>query len=137
MDPGSVDPVGTAIAGALTPAFLLAGVMTALRVLSERRNRSVDRVHAAHASGESGSDIAKLRQRAAITLLSMLCCILSAVLVCMLVTIIFVGLLYDLPLGGVVVALMIGAMAALVAGLLAFFLEALLARTDLPPQARD
>ena len=56
---------------------------------------------------------------------------------CMLVATIFVGLLYDLPLGGVVVGLMIGAMATLVAGLLAFFLEALLARTDLPPEVRD
>jgi hypothetical protein len=137
MEPGSVALVGTAIAGALTPAFLLAGVMTALRVLSERRNRSVDRVHAAHAAKEAGPDIARLRLRAGLALLAMLGCILSAVLVCALVATTFVGLLYDLPLRGAVVALMLGAMAMLAAGLLAFFVEALLARTDFPPEVRD
>jgi amino acid transporter len=136
LDTGSVVPVGTAIAGALTPAFLLAGVMTALRVLSERRNRSVDRIHAAHDGRESEWDIARLRLRARIALLSMLCCILSALLVCALVAATFVGLLYDLPLRPLVVALMLGAMAMLGAGLVAFFAEALLAHTDLPPEAR-
>jgi hypothetical protein len=137
MDAGSVVPVETAIAGALTPAFLLAGVMTALRVLSERRNRSVDRVHAAHTARGSGPDIARLRLRARIALLAMLGCILSAVLVCALVATIFVGLLYELPLRMAVVSLMLGAMAVLAAGLLAFFAEALLAGTDLPPEVRD
>lgn len=132
-DPGSVGPVGTAIAGALTPAFLLAGVMTALRVLSERRNRSVDRVHAAHHGQETEWEIATLRLRARIALWAMLCCILSAVLVCALVALTFLALLYDLPLRAPVIALMLGAMALLSAGLLCFFAEALLARTDFPP----
>lgn len=137
MEAGSVVPVGTAIAGALTPAFLLAGVMTALRVLSERRNRSVDRVHAAHDGHEAACHIAPLRLRARIALWAMLFCILSAVLVCALVAVTFLGLLYGWPLRSAVVALMLGAMTMLAAGLLAFFAEALLARTDLPPEARD
>lgn len=137
MDAGSVVPVGTAIAGALTPAFLLAGVMTALRVLSERRNRSVDRVHAAHDGRESEWDIARLRLRADIALAAIVFCILSAVLVCALVAVIFVALLYGLPLRIAVVGLMLGAMGALAAGLLCFLAEALLARTDLPPAKLD
>ncbi|MGG5808985.1 DUF2721 domain-containing protein [Falsiroseomonas sp. CW058] len=133
MEAGSVVPVGTAIAGALTPAFLLAGVMTALRVLSERRNRLVDRVHAARGGRESEIDIARLRLRAGIALGAMLGCILSAILVCALVAATFLGLLYDLPLRSAVIALMLGAMVMLAAGLGCFFAEALLARTDLPP----
>ena len=137
MEPGSVAPVGTAIAGALTPAFLLAGVMTALRVLSERRNRSVDRVHAAHGGVEAEWNIARLRLRARIALAAMLFCILSAVLVCALVAVTFLGLLYDLPLRSAVVALMLGAMGMLAAGLICFFAEALLAHTDFPPSERN
>jgi uncharacterized BrkB/YihY/UPF0761 family membrane protein len=134
MDAGSVAPVGAAISGALTPAFLLAGVMTALRVLSERRNRVVDRVHAAHRGHEEEHDIATLRLRARFALLAMLGCILSALLVCALVATTFLGLLYDWPLRSVVVGLMLGAMGVLAAGLLCFFAESLLARTDLPPK---
>jgi uncharacterized BrkB/YihY/UPF0761 family membrane protein len=134
MDAGSVAPVGAAISGALTPAFLLAGVMTALRVLSERRNRVVDRVHAAHRGHEEEHDIATLRLRARFALLAMLGCILSALLVCALVATTFLGLLYEWPLRSAVVALMLGAMGVLAAGLLCFFVEALLARTDLPPK---
>lgn len=137
MEPGAVEPVGAAIAGALTPAFLLAGVMTALRVLSERRNRSVDRVHAAHDGVEAEWDIARLRLRARIALAAMLFCILSAVLVCALVAATFLGLLYDLPLRSAVVALMLGAMGTLAVGLICFFAEALLAHTDFPPGERD
>ena len=137
MEPGAVGPVGTAIAGALTPAFLLAGVMTALRVLSERRNRSVDRVHAAHDDPEYEWDVARLRLRARIALAAMLFCILSAVLVCALVAVTFLGLLYDLPLRSAVVVLMLGAMGSLATGLLCFFAEALLANTDLPPAQQD
>jgi hypothetical protein len=137
MEPGSVGPVGAAIAGALTPAFLLAGVMTALRVLSERRNRSVDRVHAAHDGLEAEWDIARLRLRARLALAAMLFCILSALLVCALVAATFLGLLYDLPLRSAVVGLMLGAMGMLAAGLICFFAEALLAHTDFPPSKRN
>ena len=135
MEIDSVIPV-TAMSGALTPAFLLAGVMTALRVLSERRNRSVDRVHEAHEGGEPGLDIARIRMRANLALTSMLFCILAAVLVCALVAVTFIALVYGLPLRSVVVALMLAAMGALGMGLLFFFLEALSARTDLPPRER-
>lgn len=111
--------------------------MTALRVLSERRNRSVDRVHAAHDGADSEWDIARLRLRARVALAAMLFCILSAVLVCALVALTFLGLLYDLPLRSAVVALMLGAMGTLAVGLICFFAEALLAHTDLPPPQQD
>ncbi len=136
MEPLSVATIGTAIAGSLTPAFLLAGVMTALRVLSERRNRSVDRVHAAHRAAESGDDIARLRRRADVALAAMIFCILAAMLVCALVAATFLGLVHDWPLGGLVMWLMLGAMGTLGVGLLCFLVEAALARTDLPPVAR-
>lgn len=133
MDTLSVAAAGNAIAGSLTPAFLLAGVMTALRVLSERRNRLVDRVHAAHAARESGPNIALLRRRAGIALCAMLGCILAALLVCALVATTFLALIYDWALGPLLAALMLGTMAMLAAGLLCFLAEAALARTDLPP----
>jgi uncharacterized BrkB/YihY/UPF0761 family membrane protein len=136
VEPGSVVPVGTAIAGALTPAFLLAGVMTALRVLSERRNRSVDRVHAAFHGHEPELDVARVRLRARLALLAMVFCILAAILVCALVAATFLALLYDLPLRSGLIALMLGAMGMLGAGLTSFLVEALLARTDLPPEQR-
>ncbi len=133
MEALTVTAASNAIAGSLTPAFLLAGVMTALRVLSERRNRLVDRVHAAHATRASGPDIQRLRLRAGIALLAMLGCILSAILVCALVATSFLALILDWSLGPALAALMLGAMAMLGAGLLCFLAEAALARTDLPP----
>ncbi|NGM23505.1 DUF2721 domain-containing protein [Roseomonas stagni] len=133
MEALSVAAAGQAIAGSLTPAFLLAGVMTALRVLSERRNRLVDRVHAAHAARESGPNIALLRRRASMALGAMLGCIMAALLVCALVAATFLALIYDWALGPVLAGLMLGTMAVLGAGLLCFLAEAALARTDLPP----
>jgi divalent metal cation (Fe/Co/Zn/Cd) transporter len=133
LDTDPIAQVGHAIGGALTPAFLLAGMMTALRVLSERRNRVVDRVLAALKGQEDEHDVAQLRKRAGVALAAMAFCILASILVCALVAVVFLGLLFNWPLHDAAVALMLGAMLVLALGLLCFLIEATLARTDLPP----
>ena len=132
MEAASVAEVERAIAGALTPAFLLAGVAGLLNVLSQRRNRIVDRLLHAQAIDAKLDHLVNLRQRATLSLLSMQACILASVAVCTLVAVAFVAQLYAWRAGPAVTVLMLSAMSALVAGLLCFLAEATLARTDLP-----
>ena len=133
MELATVAEVERAIAGALTPAFLLAGLGGLLTVMSQRRNRMVDRLLEAHEADAHPEVLASLRLRARIALVAMQACILSAVTVCALVVVAFVAQLYVWQAGPVVTVLMVAAMVALAAGLLAFLAEATLARTDLPP----
>lgn len=133
MEPASVAEVQRAVAAAVTPAFLLAGVGALLNVLSQRRNRVVDRLHAEHAERHEAGRLAHLRLRARLALFAMQACILASILVCALVAVAFLGTLQDWPLGPLVTALTLGAMGLLGLGLLCFLAEAALARTDLPP----
>ncbi|MCX8132914.1 MAG: DUF2721 domain-containing protein [Roseococcus sp.] len=133
MEPASVAEVQRAVAAAVTPAFLLAGVGALLNVLSQRRNRVVDRLHAEHAERQEAGRLAHLRLRARLALVAMQACILASVLVCAPVAVAFLGALQDWPLGLVVTLLTLGAMGLLALGLLCFLAEATLARTDLPP----
>ena len=133
MELATVAEVERAIAGALTPAFLLAGIGGLLNVMSQRRNRIVDRLLEAHEAEAHPAAIASLRLRARLALLAMQACILSGVIVCALVVVAFIAQLYAWQAGPEVTALMVTAMATLALGLLAFLAEATLARTDLPP----
>jgi hypothetical protein len=133
MDPASVEDVQRAINAALAPAFLLAGAGALLNVLSQRRNRVVDRLLDAHAQRREAGHIAALRRRAALSLLAMLACIGAAALVCTLVAVSFLATLYAFALGSLITAVMVGAMLLLALGLCCFAAEAALARTDLPP----
>ena len=133
MEPTSVAEVQQAVAAALAPAFMLAGVGALLNVLSQRRNRVVDRLLAAHVQRHEAGRIAHLRLRARLSLLAMQACILAGTLVCLLVGFAFLGTLNDWPLGALVTALTLGAMGLLALGLLCFLAETTLARTDLPP----
>jgi hypothetical protein len=125
--------VGRAIAGALTPAFLLAGTAGMLNVMSQRRNRIVDRLLATREAGDPHDHLTALYTRARLALWAMMGCILASVLVALLVAVSFLAKLYDWAAGPVVTALMLGAMLSLAAGLLCFLAEAALARGDVPP----
>lgn len=128
--------MGRAVAGALTPAFLLAGTAGMLNVLSQRRNRIVDRLLHTHAAGDPHGHLAALHRRAQLSLWAMLGCILASVLVALLVAVTFLAELHGLELGRLVVALTLAAMASLAGGLACFLVEAALARGDVPPPRR-
>ncbi|MBY0337496.1 MAG: DUF2721 domain-containing protein [Acetobacteraceae bacterium] len=125
--------MGRAIAGALTPAFLLAGTAGMLNVMSQRRNRIVDRLLATHDAGDPHDHLGALYARARLALWAMMGCILASILVALLVALSFVAKLHGWAAGPLVTVLMLGAMAALAAGLLCFLAEATLARGDVPP----
>lgn len=132
-DLASVEEVGRAVAAALTPAFLLAGAAGMLNVLSQRRNRVVDRLLDQHEAGDPHGHLRPLYLRARFALAAMIGCILASLFVTFLVVVTFAAALYDWRAGPMVAALTLGAMVALAFGLCCFLAEAALARTDLPP----
>ncbi len=74
MHPASVEDVERAINAALAPAFLPAGAAALLNVLSQCRNRVVDRLGATHALKREAVHIAALHRRAGPALATGLCC---------------------------------------------------------------
>ncbi|MCQ8102573.1 DUF2721 domain-containing protein [Methylomonas sp. SURF-2] len=128
-----IPTVSLAIQQAVAPVFLLTGIGSILGVLTNRLGRAVDRgrrLHETSAGRTQNGDTAEMRSltkrtrwiRRAITL-----CTLSALCVCLSIAALFVAVQLKFDLSGAVSLLFIAAMLALIAGLLCFLREIVLA----------
>lgn len=128
-----IPTVSLAIQQAVAPVFLLTGIGSILGVLTNRLGRAVDRgrrLHETSAGRTQNGDTAEMRNltkrtrwiRRAITL-----CTLSALCVCLSIAALFVAVQLKFDLSGAVSLLFIAAMLALIAGLLCFLREIVLA----------
>lgn len=125
---------------AVTPVFLLTGVASLLNVLVTRLARIIDRArqlegHIVDLTGEHrtviGGDIATLSKRARHVNTAISLCTGSALLVCTLVAVLFTSAFFERDASTVIAALFISAMLCLIASLVTFMREILLATSTL------
>lgn len=125
---------------AVTPVFLLTGVASLLNVLVTRLARIIDRArqlegHIIDLTGEHrtviGGDIATLSKRARHVNTAISLCTGSALLVCTLVAVLFTSAFFERDASTVIAALFISAMLCLIASLVTFMREILLATSTL------
>lgn len=125
---------------AVTPVFLLTGVASLLNVLVTRLARIIDRArqlegHIIDLTGEHrtaiGGDIATLSQRARHVNTAISLCTGSALLVCTLVAVLFTSTFFERDASAAIAVLFISAMLSLIASLVMFMKEILLATATL------
>ena len=125
---------------ALTPVFLLTGVASLLNVLVNRLARIIDRArqlegHIVDLTGEhrtaTGGDIATLSLRARLVNTAISLCTGSALLVCTLVAVLFTSSFLERDASTPIAVLFISAMFTLIASLVMFMKEILLATSTL------
>lgn len=125
---------------AVTPVFLLTGVASLLNVLVTRLARIIDRArqlegHIVDLTGEHrtaiGGDIATLSQRARHVNTAISLCTGSALLVCTLVAVLFTSAFFERDASTPIAVLFISAMVSLIASLVMFMKEILLATATL------
>lgn len=137
MDPGSplVD-IGHVIQLAVAPVFLLSGIGIILTVLTNRLARAVDRARLLEevARGSTGESLEERRRelrmmawRARLMNRAITLCTCSALLVALVVVLLFLGAFLDFNAALPVAALFILAMLSLIAALLFFLREVILA----------
>ncbi|MFT6310934.1 MAG: hypothetical protein ACJAQS_001300 [Porticoccus sp.] len=122
---------------AVAPVFLLAGVAGFLNVLSGRLGRIVDRsrvverraltLKSTEFIARNHTELKALRRRILLINWSIGCCTVSALLVCMLVVTLFVGSYWRFTIDPIIAVFFVLAMLALIAALLMFIKETLLA----------
>lgn len=125
---------------AVTPVFLLTGVASLLNVLVTRLARIIDRArqlegHIIDLTGEHrtaiGGDIATLSRRARHVNTAISLCTGSALLVCTLVAVLFTSAFFGRDASTAIAILFISAMISLIASLVMFMKEILLATATL------
>ncbi len=121
---------------AIAPAFLLAGVLSLLTLLTNRLQRLTDS-HAAM----TGDDILvaaerrRMVRRVALTHRAITFAMIAAVLLCVLVIAGFLEPLAGVKAGLHIVVLLVGAMTMLTGAIVSFLLEVLLSAANLPLKA--
>ena len=135
-----VPAISHAIQLAVTPVFLLTGVASLLNVLVTRLARIIDRARQLEGfitdmTGEHrtviGGDIATLSKRARHVNTAISLCTGSALLVCTLVAVLFTSAFFKRDASTAIAALFISAMLCLIASLVTFMREILLATATL------
>ncbi|MEO7359495.1 MAG: DUF2721 domain-containing protein [Gemmatimonadaceae bacterium] len=125
---------------AVTPVFLLTGVAALLNVLVTRLARIIDRARQLEKfmtdmTGEhrtvAGDDIATLSTRARHVNRAIILCTSSALLVCTLVAVLFTSAFFERDASTIIAGLFISAMLCLIASLVTFMREILLATATL------
>lgn len=126
---------------AVAPVFLLMGVGGFLNVMSGRLGRIIDRSREVDRRGlvlkdqalleRSDNELSELRRRIRLNSWSIGFCTLSGLLVCLLIMTLFVGSYWEINIGGGVVSLFVLAMLSLIAALVLFIQETLLATRSL------
>lgn len=122
---------------AVAPVFLLAGIAGFLNVMSGRLGRIVDRSRVVEQrvitvtneifSTRIHKELNALRRRMTLINWSIGFCTISALLVCLLVVTLFVGSYWSVNVGIIIAVFFVLAMFALIAALLLFIKETLLA----------
>ena len=128
-----VTSIAHAISLATAPVFLLTGVGAVLNVLASRLGRTIDRSRVlqvrdpALLDQRTRHELKRLQRRATFINWSLGLCTSCALLVCSMIVTLFLALFIELDLTRIVAVLFIGAMLCLIAALLFFFGEILLA----------
>lgn len=128
-----IPTVSLAIQQAVAPVFLLTGIGSILGVLTNRLGRAVDRsrrlseITAEHMRDSSQPEMSNLTMRTRWIRRAITLCTLSALCVCLSIAALFVAVQLRFDLSGAVSLLFIAAMLALIAGLLCFLREIVLA----------
>jgi len=128
----NVPTVAHVIQQAVAPVFLLSGVAGILAVLTSRLGRTVDRfrllseLDGAQAE-QHHPELQILTRRARWNQWSIILCTSCALLVCLSIVVMFVGVELAIDLSDAVSLLFVASMLALIAGLLCFLREIILA----------
>jgi Protein of unknown function (DUF2721). len=128
----TVDTIAHVIQLSVAPVFLLTGVGAMLSVLGLRLARIVDRARQLGAGdpallSEHEAELPQLALRAGLTNWAIGWCIGCAILTSSVIVALFVGAFVPWDYSGLIAALFIGAILALIAGLLCFLRESLIA----------
>lgn len=133
----TVDDLAGVIQMTLAPVFLLAGIAGFLNVMSGRLARTVDRARLVERRlhSLSNSEIRAISQseleeswsRVRLINLSVWLCTASGALVCLLVVSMFAAAIWKLDLDGIIVSMFIAAMLVLIASLILFLREVMMA----------
>ena len=122
----------------LAPAFLLTGIGTFLSMLTQRLARVIDRAREVSFETETPNetaDLAALRDTLAIrTKLiqrGIMLCTLAAIMICGLISVMFIDALLDRSLARVIAMVFVAAMVTVMAGLIYFLREVLIATASL------
>ncbi len=122
----------------LAPAFLLTGIGTFLSMLTQRLARVIDRAREVSfetATPDETADLAALRDTLAIrTKLiqrGIMLCTLAAIMICGLISVMFIDALLDRSLARVIAMVFVAAMVTVMAGLIYFLREVLIATASL------
>jgi amino acid transporter len=127
----SVSVVAQVIQLAVAPVFLLTGVGATLGVLANRLARVIDRARALEARREAGQgdptaiteELHNLSERGRLVYRAIALLVLAALLVGFVIISLFVGVFFEVELGGVIAALFVAAMLAFIAALMVFLRE--------------
>ncbi|HQR04915.1 MAG: DUF2721 domain-containing protein [Proteobacteria bacterium] len=119
---------------AVAPVFLLTAIATLINVTNQRLGRIVDRrrvLYGRHSGlddlGEDADELSSLHHRSHLIYGSMLCEVLSGLLVCLVVSCAFVGAIVEIEMVRTVALLFIFALLAMIVGLSLFLREVYLA----------
>ena len=127
----SVSVVAQVIQLAVAPVFLLTGVGATLGVLANRLARVIDRARALEARRESNlgdavaiaEELQHLSERGRLVYRAIALLVLAALLVGCVIISLFVGVFFEVELGGVIAGLFVAAMLAFIAALIVFLRE--------------
>jgi hypothetical protein len=127
----SVSVVAQVIQLAVAPVFLLTGVGATLGVLANRLARVIDRARVLEARREAGQGDARaiaeelhhLSERGRLVYRAIALLVLAALLVGLVIISLFVGVFFEVELGGVIAALFVAAMLAFIGALVVFLRE--------------
>lgn len=127
----SVSVVAQVIQLAVAPVFLLTGVGATLGVLANRLARVIDRARALEARREAAQgdpaaiaeELHNLSERGRLVYRAIALLVLAALLVGLVIISLFVGVFFEVELGGAIAALFVAAMLAFIAALMVFLRE--------------